>query len=174
VAASSLLKYDADDEDELFLVADSIFVDWRSDPPPPPPPLALLELITLLFVAVAACVVVEELDEEGPLVVDLLEGGTSFVLELRSCDDLFEWEDRVTGAVERGVFVEVPDEALCPEPIEPIATCWVEFAIDEVEEDDDDDDDDDDDCAVWCTLDGFFDIFLLLLWEGKIRFLQKI
>jgi hypothetical protein len=27
VAASSLLKYDADDEDELFLVADSIFVD---------------------------------------------------------------------------------------------------------------------------------------------------
>ena len=93
MAASSLLKYDVDDEDELFLVATSIFVDCRSDPPlplppPPPPPLALL--VTLLFVAVAACIAVEELVEEVPVVVDLLDGGTSFVLELRSCDDLFE------------------------------------------------------------------------------------
>lgn len=104
----------------------------------------------LLLVTVAA-------EDDDDLVMLTLDGGTSFVLVLRSCDDRLEWDDLVIGAVDRCVavvaVVVIVTLVLGPNKLE--TATWEEtLAVF--------DDEEEAGCAdvEWCVVDIFFDMIV--------------
>jgi hypothetical protein len=169
--AASSLKFDEVEEELLAFVSPivPIVVAWSEL-------FRFVELTEEGLVEKEPLLVTVAVEDDDDLVILTLEGGTSFVLVLRSCDDRLEWDDLVIGAVDRCVavvaVVVISTLLLGPAHDTLETATWEEILA--VFDDEEEADCADVACVVWCVVDNFFDmivqksLFLLIYkWKKK-------
>ena len=152
--AASSLKFDEVEEELLAFVSPivPIVVAWSEL-------FRFVELTVEELVEKVPLSVTVAVKDDDDLVVLTLDGGTSFVLALRSCDDRLEWDDLVIGAVDLCVAaVAVVIVTLVLGPIKLETATWEEILA--IFDDEEEAVCADVDCVEWCVVDNYFDMIV--------------